>query len=210
LSGILNLEVGTTPATYSDAFPGTGGDEFWTATVYAAGASEYWTVNFNFGTVSSAEAADNVLKYLRCVRDFSYADETMEFEIADDDSDRIVIDNVTGLMWTGCMGGKSGADCEEGTANYWTWEGALNFCESFEGGGYTDWHLADRNEIQSIIDYSKSSGVLDDTAFKIVTGSPFWISTSGDWANYAWAVDFADGTIYSRHKTYGSYMLCVR
>jgi hypothetical protein len=62
-----------------------------------------------------------------------------------DNSDGTVTDTSTGLMW------------QQATASgTYTWEQALTYCENLTlpAGGYSDWRMPNRNELQSIVDYS--------------------------------------------------------
>lgn len=37
----------------------------------------------------------------------------------------------------------------------YTWEQALTYCENLVLGVYSDWRLPNRNELQSLVDYSR-------------------------------------------------------
>ena len=62
-----------------------------------------------------------------------------------DNGDGTVSDYATGLMWQKADDGK-GRD----------WETSLKYSEDLELAGYTDWHLPNAKELQSIVDYSRS------------------------------------------------------
>ena len=62
-----------------------------------------------------------------------------------DNGNGTVTDNATGLTWTQNDSG-TGMD----------WESALNYCESLDTGGISDWRLPNAKELQSIVDYSRS------------------------------------------------------
>ena len=47
----------------------------------------------------------------------------------------------------------------------YTWEQAFTYCENFTLGGYSDWRLPNRNELQSIVDYSRYNPSIDTTSF---------------------------------------------
>jgi hypothetical protein len=86
---------------------------------------------------------------------------------------------------------------------YGNWDYALNtvktlasgICGLSDGSDAGDWHLPNKNELWSLVDYGSSSPALP-------TGHPFstaqynlyWSSTSyAVFANYAWAVDMHNG-----------------
>jgi hypothetical protein len=63
----------------------------------------------------------------------------------------IVTDNDTSLIW------------EDGsTIAKKNWSEAISYCESLELGGYDDWRLPNKNELLSIVDYSKISPAIKD------------------------------------------------
>ena len=58
----------------------------------------------------------------------------------------------------------------------YTWQQALAYCEDLDLAGHTDWRLPDRNELQSIVDYSRSDPAIDPL-FSTVA-SNYWSSTT--------------------------------
>ena len=73
-----------------------------------------------------------------------------------DNGDGTISDTSTGLMW------------QKATApGTYTWEQALTYCENLTlpAGGYSDWRLPNRNELQSIVDYSRYNPAIDTTFF---------------------------------------------
>jgi hypothetical protein len=124
----------------------------------------------------------------------------------------VVVDNVTGLVWQGCAYGRTGDTCTGGTATSAVWETQVANCDSLGWGGFTDWRLPDRFELQSIIDYSRSSSpMIDVNAFPNTPGLYFWSSTSRpDLTSNAWTFTFYGGGTTSYHKTYENLARCVR
>ncbi|MBN2498185.1 MAG: DUF1566 domain-containing protein [Deltaproteobacteria bacterium] len=111
------------------------------------------------------------------------------------DTEPVVTDNVTGLMWQGCAAGKSGSDCLTGGATGYTWEGALTYCDDVQWGGYDDWRLPDSHELQSIVDYG-SIPAIDQSAFPATHTDYFWSSSSYAFnSSYAWVVGFGSGDV---------------
>jgi hypothetical protein len=86
----------------------------------------------------------------------------------------VVLDQLTGLMWT-----KSG-NLAAGTKS---WQGALDYAASMNTGsgtyGYTDWRLPNETELRSLLDYSKSLPALPaGNPFTNVQSSFYWSSTT--------------------------------
>lgn len=106
-----------------------------------------------------------------------------------DNGDGTVTDSATGLMWTqqdsGSFAAGSGADGKL------SWAEALNWAETNQYAGYSDWRLPNAKELQSLLDYSRSpdttaSAAIDPlfqcTAFTNEGGALdygyYWSSTS--------------------------------
>ncbi len=109
-----------------------------------------------------------------------------------DNGDNTVTDNITGLMWLK-------------DANFYgtlSWTQALSNSANCTVGGYTDWRLPNRFELESLLDLNESYPFLS-------IGNPFenvglyhW-SSNTDWNNptQAWYVDFQHGRVNSALKT---------
>jgi hypothetical protein len=102
----------------------------------------------------------------------------------------MVLDDLTGLVWQGCVAGLSGDACEGGAAiaagYYW----AVPYCEALSWGGHDDWRLPDEFELHSILDYDDMAGV-DPSAFPNLQGGVFWSSSTfymTDGYDYKWCV----------------------
>jgi hypothetical protein len=125
----------------------------------------------------------------------------------------MVTDNITGLMWQGCLAGNSGPLCVNGGYFQKTWSDSLAYCDELVWGGYHDWRLPDRHELLSIVDfgvlYSAAVGSIDASAFPRTPGIVFWVSLAGN-PNYPWRLDFSGG--YSDSASHGGLLAirCVR
>jgi len=82
-----------------------------------------------------------------------------------DNGDGTINDLTTGLMWQ-----------KQSTAEL-TWQQALAFCEALSLAGYSDWRMPNINELQSLVDYSKSMPSID-AAFFPDTDYHYWSSTT--------------------------------
>ncbi|MBN1771477.1 MAG: DUF1566 domain-containing protein [Deltaproteobacteria bacterium] len=128
----------------------------------------------------------------------------------------VVRDNVTGLVWQGCLAGQTTAACE-GFGSGLPWDEAVAYCDALTWGGFSDWGLPDRYELESIVDYGSVVGriAVDETAFPNVTaGDGYSSSTSAESSAYAWVVMFRHGGAVAAgrglDKTVSSLVRCVR
>ncbi len=102
-----------------------------------------------------------------------------------DNSDGTVTDTKTGLMW------------QQAEAGAMTWLAALAYCENLPLAGYNDWRLPNRNELQSLVDYSKYYPAINTVAFPgAMSSHSYWSSTTfaGN-PVYAMVVKFYDGYV---------------
>ena len=116
-----------------------------------------------------------------------------------DNGDHTVTDTETGLMW------------QKDEAGAMSWEAALTHCENSQWAGYDDWRLPNRNELQSIVDYTRSNPAINRTVFPGAMSSNYWSSTP-DASNtgYAWRVNFSNGDVDHYHKSNNLYVRAVR
>ncbi len=77
----------------------------------------------------------------------------------------IIVDWSRRLMWY---------NPSAGTAN---WNTAIDAAEASTQGGFTDWHIPNVQQIQSICNYGNSGGVMNYTPFNI-SGASYWTSTT--------------------------------
>lgn len=86
-----------------------------------------------------------------------------------DNGDGTVTDKATGLMWQ-----------QEDDGNTYDWVEALAMAYNSELAGYTDWRLPNTKELQSIVDYEKTTfPAIDETYFSCTNSdSWFWTSTT--------------------------------
>jgi hypothetical protein len=127
-----------------------------------------------------------------------------------------VLDNATGLMWHRCTAGRSGTDCSTGSVSDLAFDNgatypAIAFCESSTQGGFTDWHLANVNELFSLINFNNQSPAIDTTAFQNFPGGYYWTATANTNAGHrAWLVNFDQGTTEYSGADGTARVLCVR
>ena len=119
-----------------------------------------------------------------------------------DNGNGTVTDTVTGLMWQ-----------KETAPGTYTWQQALEYAENltFPANGYTDWRLPDRNELQTLVDYSNFNPAIYPVFRPHTVLSRYWSSTT--WAHDtrgAWYVQFNGGGAYYDGKWSSNYVRAVR
>ncbi|MBU1218292.1 DUF1566 domain-containing protein [Myxococcota bacterium] len=184
---------------------------------------------------SSNVGSDSCAQTALCGQDAQYGWDTgheSNERFSVNSGDDTVADNVTGFMWQRCSAGQ-GEVCD-GTAVMMNWADAVSYCENLDAGGYNDWVLPGRFELQSIVDYSVQAPAMDTSVF-VNTPSEFhnvyelWWSecywTYTDYArdsDVAWALlinsgDIGEGSGYEYHLNTkdaadwdGCYVKCMR
>jgi fibronectin type 3 domain-containing protein len=140
----------------------------------------------------------------------------------------VIVDQVTGLMWlrdANCI--NTNYSTFDTDSTYFdgavTWQHALNFVKGINtgtypncGGGYTDWRLPSRDELRSLIDYSRSNPALQSGhPFINIQANKYWSSTSfTTYPLYAWYVLISSGQLDADYiqddKSHFSYVWPVR
>ena len=130
-----------------------------------------------------------------------------------DNGNGTVTDNLTGLVWL------KDANCANGTK---LWSDALTWVATLKGDNTMcaniklndastagQWRLPNRNELQSLIDYTKVNPALPaDYPFTGVQSSTYWSSTTyASDTSKAWAVNPPFGTVGSFFKTFSTWFV---
>jgi hypothetical protein len=125
-----------------------------------------------------------------------------------DNQDGTVTDTCTGLMWQKETADKDGNGTID-SADTMQWQNALQYCESLEFAGHSDWRLPNVRELQSIVDYGRMEPS-SDPIFGEESGWYWSSSTHVHLPNGAWYVYFFYGHVYDDDKTYMCYVRAVR
>ena len=105
-----------------------------------------------------------------------------------------VTDARTGLMWKQCTEGLSGAACQTGSAQTFTWADALARAEASTFAGYTDWRLPNVKELSSLVEDCRTSPAINTNRFPNTPSLGFWSgSPRAKDSNRAWFVRFGYG-----------------
>jgi hypothetical protein len=121
-----------------------------------------------------------------------------------ENGDGTVTDRLTGLMWT------RNADKAHGTAD---WEQAILGAGNCKDGGYADWRLPNRNELESLIDLGRYNPALPKGhPFTGVQPSYYWTSstTSLPSEDDIWVVHFYIGFVTHDDKAGSHHVWYVR
>ncbi|MBR4531617.1 DUF1566 domain-containing protein [bacterium] len=182
------VDSDTTSPALSDIFT-VYGYSFWAGEDEKT-AGNAWMLGENGGLESVEKSA---LNHVICVHVNDY-DPLQDRFTTDTET---VKDAESGLMW------------QRYYTSAKTWAEALSYCENSSAGEKYDWRLPNRNELASLVDYTKSDGTMSD--FPGIAAKEFWTSTSstGEPAK-AWTVDFESGTIAAGSKDDTKYLICVR
>ncbi len=108
-------------------------------------------------------------------------------------------DTVTGLEW------------QKATMGPMTWKQALAAAEDLILAGESDWRLPDKNELRSLVDYSRYFPAIDPVFAATTKPSYYWSSTTCTKSPYgAWLVHFYHGNVNYDNKSAAYYVRAVR
>jgi hypothetical protein len=207
---------GLGPAIDTNYFPGTYSGNFWysgyyrSADTWAFNPTYAWGVDFNDGHSLATRKVDNynvrLVHALPAQPSFT------------DNGDGTLTDTVNGLMWDQCSWGLSGSTCATGISSLLTWPQALGAVVSANamnsGAGYknhNDWRLPNKNELESLVNYSLFFPTIDTTVFPNNESDNYWSSTSYmPFPGIVWIVDFYFGNSDVGIGYYGNYVRLVR
>ncbi len=109
-----------------------------------------------------------------------------------------VVDQGSGLEWQKDDDGQSR-----------TWSDALDHCENSTLDSKTDWRLPNGLELASIVDDTRYNPAIDP-AFSSQLGG-YWAGSSyASSPEYAWNVEFSNGSSSPVNKTSSNFVRCVR
>jgi hypothetical protein len=200
LSTLVNssTEEAAVPAIDTTWFAHTHDGNYWSSTTYLTYVANAWLVNFYDGGIfSDIKSADGRVRAVRGAQSSSHLV---------DNGDGTVTDTNTSLMWRKAT--------EQQT---YTWEQALAYVATLNSNrfaGYTDWRLPNRNELHSLLDYSRSNPAIDPLLkmnTDTIPNGEYWSSTTNaKTAYFAWYVQFYQGGVTSNNKSQAHYVRPVR
>ena len=186
-------------------------------TLDGSGSFDHYSypLSYNWSMTSSPSGSSATLSDSAVVNPTFVADVTGDYEIslvvntdrAVSDSDLVVfsaitpgllpytVDSMTGLVWQD----NSYSD----TLNWWD---AMDYCGSLDLGGFTDWRLPDKDELDNLYDQMVASNVILSQYF---SSRGYWSSTDAG-EELAWFVMFINGGLEDANKNNSYYVRCVR
>ena len=148
--------------------------------------------------------------------------------------DKMVRDNVTGLIWEvkGESDGTQDHTNPNDPDNTYTWydsnpatnggeagtpgdgtdtEDFINAMNAMAYGGHNDWRLPTIKELSSLRDLERYDPAINTEFFPNTVSVRYWSSSSvATNPSYAWYVYFSDGLVYSLNKSYDYRVRAVR
>ena len=162
------------------------GAYFWASKKSVSNTNTAWYVYLNYGSIGRAETTES--QYVRCVRGEPMA-ESSSFTEVSVNGDVVVKDNLTGLEW------------QQTYVRNKTWQQALDYCETLDYAGHTDWRMPNKDELLSLTNYDRSSPASD---FPGMTSYYFWSSSTtmlDSSVEQAWYLGTSQGSINWTSKT---------
>ena len=135
----------------------------------------------------------------------------------------VVVDNVTGLMWQDNSDVRTVKKRWLIRENYkdeyddTSGDTASTYCADLSLGGYNDWRLPTRKELESILDFGTRNPSLDPVFLNFLFKHPqnsqnYWTSTTSAESKFmAWKINFVSGHAKFLSSKIGRYHIrCVR
>ena len=137
-----------------------------------------------------------------------------------DDAKEVVIDNATGLMWQDNSKFKTVkkrwvtiANYNAGKYNDTSGDTATTYCTNLTLGGYEDWRLPTRKELETLVDigrYNPRVALGLNPEFLNFVSGDYWSSTTSVDRKEAWYSNFLNLHQMIDRKRRNKYVRCVR
>ncbi|MDZ7760133.1 MAG: DUF1566 domain-containing protein [Desulfovermiculus sp.] len=205
LSSLVNSSL-SDPVVEDKWFPNTSSLKYWSINYYMGSHDDFhneytyaWILNMGSG--EAAPQKKSVKSAFMAVRGGAADDDPGLV----DNNDGTVTDPSTGLMWMKCSLGQTWDDdnsaCQGDSVRH-TWQDTLNVIQNLQWAGYSDWRLPNRNELQSLVDYSKFDPAVDSLLKENTPSSYHWTSTTvAGKADRSWHLDLSTGSLDIRTKS---------
>lgn len=160
---------------------------YWSSTTYVDVASLAWSVD-PAGGVNFFNKTD--VFHIRPVR--GGTQETVPDRFTTSPDGKLVLDSVSGLSWV-----RNPVDA--GLSGGTLWEDAITASENLVYGGFDDWRLPTRNELHSIIDYTRGIHPAWHSVFQ-GPSTEYWTSTKSlhPLRPFPWVVECSLGSVNGR------------
>lgn len=125
---------------------------------------------------------------------------------------RMVFDNNTGLYWEVKSSDPEDVNFCEDT---YTWDDAqkvyVKKLNDEKYGGFNDWRLPNKDELRSIIDYSRTNPAVNTDYFENCKTDDYWTSMTYEMQPYfGWVLFFGFGSGIAKSKNAKRYVIAVR
>jgi hypothetical protein len=132
-----------------------------------------------------------------------------------DNGDGTITDSKTNLMWKKCLEGVTGDNCENNSPTMLTWQKAQEHFETVNEGdgfaGYTDWRLPRIEELRTLVEQQCYKPAINATRFPNTPSTFVWAkSLYAGHSDYAWYVNFGNGSSYADVRSVNSAIRLVR
>ncbi|WP_045215356.1 DUF1566 domain-containing protein [Desulfonatronovibrio magnus] len=206
LSSLINSGTHA-PAIEKFYFPNTAlSTSYWSSTDYTFSRNQVWLVQVD------GNAHCNYITHSYMVRAVRAG--PPQQQNLTDNQDGTVTDSATGLMWQKCTYGQTWDDGQgtcTGSAASLDWQQSLEAAENLELAGHDDWRLPNRNELQSLADYSRHAPAIDPMLWDSTELANYWSSTTrADFTDSSMIVDFNFARIDTRSKSDNNHVRAVR
>ncbi|MBF5005249.1 IPTL-CTERM sorting domain-containing protein [Diaphorobacter caeni] len=222
---LLSTSASSAPKTYDTLFPQTPADKFWSNTKFSISKTvDTGSFIIDFATGETTVSPTNG-KYIRLITGYEPGD-TFVFQVVPSDHS-LVIDvgrngdaSNTGRIFSRCTFGMTWDESTQsctGTATVFnTFKDAdmavANFNASGGQGGFTDWRIADQNELGSLTpgpNYPPATAPFIHAIFPQTPAAKFWSSKSFSIFGQ-WLIDFNVRGAPAALGTDGKYMRLLR
>ncbi|MBH1989319.1 MAG: DUF1566 domain-containing protein [Myxococcaceae bacterium] len=202
LGTLIDYSNGIAPFTNTTAFPEAPVSNYWSGSLNIGQDGSSWYLESAFDPPFSDRQSRDTSNVVRCVRSCYAAPFSSRYTVGVRGSIPTVIDNVTGLVW------------QKMSTTYYTQSGALDYCNNLNVGSSAGgtWRLPSVRELQTLVDYSKSSGALmmDTTVFSGEPISGFWSSSlTVGLSGGGWNVFFNNGALGGNVASLQYYARCL-
>ena len=142
----------------------------------------------NIGGSNLEETRSEIDGYLMCVSGEKYGEVSTEtYSTVTENGKEMILDSSMNLFW------------QKEPVKKATWKEALDYCENLEYAGHNDWRLPNKNELLSLVDYSKIGGEEDVeviSSFPGMTPDVFWSSTPAPVDYLVWILNMQYGELF--------------
>lgn len=168
---------------------------------YSSGDT-YYSLSYQTALTSHQPKADEKGTVVRCVASPSAKVRAGHYTVAD----KVVTDNWTGLVWE-----RGGTYLDRSSLS-----SAQEYCDDLDEGGYSDWRLPSRKELETLLTPQRQGSYHIDGAFDVhfTSHGLFWtrsMETVVGKADWVWLLNFKSAVASSCQRDSGDCAVrCVR